>query len=412
MWLLDTSTLKLHQVIGTDVPSYAILSHTWGEEEVAFHEMQELNDHTRQKKGFEKIRRFCDLASGLQYQYAWVDTACIDKRSSAELSEAINSMFKWYSDSSLCMIYLADVDRVHTYDHLEGRRKAFEKSRWFDRGWTMQELVASKSRVFFANDWSEIGSHDIGEDIIDICARITGISASALRHQRNLDKFCVAERMSWAARRVTTRPEDGAYSLIGIFGVSLSVIYGEGLDRAFRRLQDEIMKTSFDQTLFVWRSRRKSSGLLAQKPADFADTPELGRWHPSVIAPFSMTNVGISITPRLYTRGVRVPDDMIQVVLQCDAKTEEGWMLLLIRLQRVLDARCYLNGRTHTVWRRVNCDTWELSPRGSLSDPQDLLVLEDEHFNLVMTSLEEDNFRSTERAWGRIPQSMSLTDEP
>lgn len=408
MWLLETSTLQLQEFTAAEVPPYAILSHTWAEEEVSFHEFQELNEKIVRKRGFAKVHRFCQVAREHGYRYSWVDTVAIDKRSSAELSEAINSMYQWYSHADLCIIYLGDLSSSEDYDGPEARRNALEKSRWFGRGWTMQELVACRNRKFFANDWSEITSQDLGEDIIDICAKVTGICATALRHERKLEKFCIAERMSWASRRVTMRPEDRAYSLIGVFGVSLSVIYGEGLERAFRRLQDEIMKTSFDQTLFAWRSHRKSSGLLAKTPADFADTPPLGRWHPAVIMPFSMTNVGMSIRPRLFTRGPTLQDDTIQVVIQCDVKTEEGWMLLLIRLKRITDCRSYLNGKYHTAWRRVNCDTWDLGPRGELGDPQDLLILEDEHSSLVSTSLEEDENRREEKAWGRTLQSMSI----
>jgi hypothetical protein len=411
MWLLETSTFRLHEYTGSEVPPYAILSHTWAEDEVLFHEIQQPFELVPGKAGFEKIRRFCMLAREHTYNYAWIDTVCIDKRSSAELTETINSMFKWYQNASLCIIYLADVPAFHdggNEDAVGAQRDIFKSSRWFTRGWTLQELLASKHRRFFASDWTEIKNLGPNVDILRICSKVTGISADALYHKRPLAKFCVAERMSWAAYRQTTRLEDRAYSLMGIFGVNMAILYGEGLRGAFRRLQREIMRALFDQTIFAWRGNYQSSGLLTYNPADFANTPKLGLWAPAMLTPTSTTNIGVSIRACISKNVSDLADGVFRVALQCDLKTDEGWMLLFIRLQLIPQAYCYLNGKRCPAFRRVGCDIWDLIPRMNETEfwEGDILILEDEQFDLVMTSIDEDWSRREEGNWGSSTQLM------
>ncbi|KAF2423672.1 HET-domain-containing protein [Tothia fuscella] len=422
MWLLNTTTLVLHEFINANAPPYAILSHTWGPDEALFHEFQNLNNIITQKIGFKKIAEFCELAESLGFDYAWVDTACIDKRSSAELTEALNSMYKWYCDAGLCITYLVDVHKAAgTGDESRGaatsesQADTFRESRWFNRVWTLQELIACKIRRFYASDWSEITAHSLGENIITLCSQITSIPAEALWDLRPLSSYCIAERMSWAAHRHSTRPEDITYSLMGIFRVNMPILYGEGHQSAFRRLQEEIMKKSFDTTLFAWRGHYESSGLLARSPADFAKTPELGLWGVASLSPFSMTNVGVVIRPCLYNGGLASTSGghLTQAALQCDVKTEEGWMVLLIRLQRVPDATCFINGRARAAWRRVDCNTWDLIAgddlTGTASQYEDMIVLEDDHSELLGTAVKADDLRRIENAWGRTPRSMVLS---
>lgn len=150
MRLLYTSTLKLEEFIGSNIPPYAILSHTWGNEEVSFQDMQ--GSGAMEKVGYEKISRCCEKAATGGFEYAWVDTCCIDKSSSSELSEAINSMYRWYRNAEVCYVSLADVP--HEYESLD----LFNRSRWFTRGWTLQELIAPSMVIFFDSDWEEIGT--------------------------------------------------------------------------------------------------------------------------------------------------------------------------------------------------------------------------------------------------------------
>lgn len=223
------------------LPRYAILSHTWQEgEEVTHSEL--LAQSATHKSGYEKLR-FCGAraaADGLAY--FWVDTCCIDKTTSEELNTAINCMFRWYQRAAKCYVYLADVTVPKEVNNPEVYRisweQAFRCSRWFTRGWTLQELLAPASVEFFSKEGLLLGSRiSLEQEIHDI----TGISRNVLRGQR-LDDISVEERMSWAARRTTTKKEDKAYSLLGIFGVYLPPIFGEGEEEATRRLREQIQK--------------------------------------------------------------------------------------------------------------------------------------------------------------------------
>ncbi len=194
-----------------------------------------------------KIRRACTVARLDQFSQLWVDTSCIDKTSSTELSEAINSMFAWYRDAAVCYVYLADVPRSG-----DPRRpgSAFRHSRWFTRGWTLQELIAPQVVVFLSREWEVIGTK---ESLADLVEDITGIDRDVLMNRKSHNDVSVAARMSWAAERITTRIEDQAYCLLGIFGIVMTPIYGEG-DHAFRRLQEEILRQIPDDSIFAWES--------------------------------------------------------------------------------------------------------------------------------------------------------------
>ncbi|KAF5679168.1 het-domain-containing protein [Fusarium heterosporum] len=230
-----------------DIPPYAILSHTWGSDEVTFKDIT--NGTGEDKAGYNKIR-FCGkeaLRDGLQY--FWVDTCCIDKSSSAELQEAINSMYRWYRNAKKCYVYLADVSipivgEISASTELQWK-PAFQNSRWFTRGWTLQELIAPESVQFFSKEGIELGSKSSLEKDI---REITGIPSVALRGS-SLSDFTVSKRFSWAKKRNTKRAEDKAYSLLGIFDVQMAMIYGEGEDKAFRRLHEEISKDSRNKSL-------------------------------------------------------------------------------------------------------------------------------------------------------------------
>ncbi|KAI1571289.1 HET multi-domain protein [Pyrenophora tritici-repentis] len=222
-------------------PPYAILSHTWTDgQEVTYNEL--LAGIGTDKRGYAKIR-FCGERAAVDgIEYFWVDTCCIDKSQSDELNTAINSMFRWYQRAAKCYVYLTDVLVPDEVTNAEAFRiswqQAFQCSRWFTRGWTLQELLAPASVEFFSQDRKRLGSRLSLEQEIH---SITGVHIDALRGQR-LTEFSVEERMSWAARRTTTVKEDKVYCLLGIFGVFLPLIYGEGEEYATLRLKDEIQK--------------------------------------------------------------------------------------------------------------------------------------------------------------------------
>ena len=237
----SNGNLSLTEFFEDDIPKYAILSHRWGAEEVTF---RDLTDGTSKvKAGYSKIQFCGEQARRDGLQYFWVDTCCIDKSNSTELAEAINSMFRWYRDATKCYVYLPDVSRPRT-DSAEGFNEAWEstfrKSQWFTRGWTLQELIAPASVYFFSKEGELLGNKASLERHI---YERTGIPVNALRGS-SLSNFSVAERMSWAASRETYRPEDKAYSLLGIFDVNIPLIYSEGKDKAMNRLREEIDKAS------------------------------------------------------------------------------------------------------------------------------------------------------------------------
>jgi hypothetical protein len=243
MRLLERKTdeeFTLTKDIIDNIPHYAILSHTWGAdtEEVTF---RDLTDGTgKDKTGYGKIRFCGEQARHDGLHYFWVDTCCIDKSNNTELAEAINSMFRWYRNAAKCYVYLSDVprdapDADDAFCQLPWE-SAFRKSRWFTRGWTLQELIAPKSVEFFSKYWEQLGNK---ASLGTIIHEITGIPDTALQGVP-LSDFSVAERMSWAERRETTRKEDQAYSLLGIFDVYMPLIYSEGKEHAFKRLREVI----------------------------------------------------------------------------------------------------------------------------------------------------------------------------
>ena len=198
MYLINTRSLKLSEFQGENVPDYAILSHTWGEGEVSFEIFQ--NGTRQHLKGYEKIEGCCSVALRDGWQYVWIDTCCIEKRSSAELSEAINSMYRWYSEAQVCYAFLADLSLkgncwvTNTDNEITNSRK-FVESRWFTRGWTLQELLAPASVIFFDHDWIEIGTRS--SLLVDVCTA-TGISEKHIAQPRIAS---VAQKFSWVLKR-------------------------------------------------------------------------------------------------------------------------------------------------------------------------------------------------------------------
>jgi hypothetical protein len=240
MRLLQAATIKLKRFEMINIPPYAILSHTWGSDEVTFQDMEKPN--VVDKAGYLKIKYSCEEAVRRDLEYVWVDTCCIDKSSSAELSEAINSMFKWYEDAVECFAYLGDMHHFLDEDEFRG-------SRWFTRGWTLQELLAPSNLTFFSSNWGKVGARATHAQLISSITRIE--TRYLLGGYKDFRHASIAQRMSWAAGRSTEKIEDRAYSLLGIFGINMPLLYGEGYN-AFARLQQEIMKNSDDQTLFAW----------------------------------------------------------------------------------------------------------------------------------------------------------------
>ena len=314
MRLINTRTLALEEFFGDGIPPYAILSHTWQDEEVSFQDWADQSSAS-QKKGYKKILGACQLAKERRHDHLWVDTNCIDKSSSSELSEAINSMFKWYQFSQVCFVYLADVSSPEVQPLESGFSEGFVKSRWFTRGWTLQELLAPAQVEFYSEDWSFLGTKGTLRAAISLITRIdvqylwskhigdvyfgnpTGVIARSIEHAVPLHKASVSKRLSWVSDRTTTRLEDIAYCMLGIFGLNMPLLYGEG-SKAFTRLQEEIMKVSDDHSLFCWSwtTPQNRGSFLSESHSVFKNTAQFApKQEDKRPAPYTFTNAGLSI---------------------------------------------------------------------------------------------------------------------
>ncbi|KAK2758016.1 hypothetical protein FQN54_004422 [Arachnomyces sp. PD_36] len=411
MRLLNTKTVTLEDFFENETPPYAILSHTWDKEEVTFQDLQGPKSVCANKFGYDKISHTCQQALKDGLDYAWVDTCCIDKSSSTELSEAINSMFRWYEKAVVCYAYLADVP---PNSELHGKTSLFASSRWFTRGWTLQELLAPGELVFFSSDWTEIANRN---DLTSEISTITGIDRSFLLTSNNKDispnispntlgedvgsapwstsrsgalsRASIAERMSWASTRETTRTEDTAYCLLGIFGIHMPLIYGEG-KMAFIRFQEEIMKRYDDHSIFAWGIRSgtrlvrttkylatrrgvssrqlPSLGFLAESPAEFEGSRNVLPWDSAKIStPFSVTNKGIQIS--LHISEEKCP----YAVLPCCFKYDPTALLAVPVILRE-DSQCTRSkgdviGVDNGVWRRWPKEMVYLNTRSTTEPP-------------------------------------------
>jgi acyl carrier protein len=317
------------------------------------------------KTGFSKIVGCCMWAKRDGLEYAWIDSCCIDKRSSAELSEALNSMSQWYKNASRCYVYLAKPE-IHTDPMVR-----FTSNRWFSRGWTLQELLAPHALVFLARDWTVIGCLDKvfrkaaggfdrqvhspvvclpQDEVAEEISAATEIPVDFLVGRKVIGQACVAQRMYWASRRRTTRAEDRAYSLMGLFDINMPIIYGEGLEKAFGRLQREVIHRSPDQSIFAWYDRSATSHrLLATSPEQFRESgtvTQMSRSQSLTLetstdwSAFAMSNLGLQITLPLSTSRVngRVRyEDSAKAALYCVAEDSNG------DLQRVHIDLIFLN---------------------------------------------------------------------
>lgn len=287
----DTAIIKFSHRWDDEIQEYAILSHTWydNESEVSFQDMDK--SESKALAGYHKILKCCSLAQSQGYEYVWIDTCCIDKTSSAELSEAINSMFRWYERATVCYVYLADVSS----SNLDWRSE-FHNSKWFRRGWTLQELLAPYKMIFYDCEWKELGSKDTLRSEI---SSATGIEWNHLVNPRDAS---TAQKMSWVSNRETTRTEDQSYCLLGLFDINMTPIYGEA-SKAFIRLQQKIAKKTDDESLFAWND--PDSGLPNTFTGMFAESPKFFAKSGNIVPvslplpyrpPWSVTNRGLAIS--------------------------------------------------------------------------------------------------------------------
>jgi hypothetical protein len=295
MRFINTTSLNFHVVSDLELhrlkKGYSILSHrwTWGDDEIMYTDVLSMDPDVKAKDGYAKFSGACALAKKLGYELLWIDTCCINKSDAVEMGEAINSMYRWYSLAKVCIAYLQDVSH----------RGQVRESEWFNRGWTLQELIAPKTVHFYDRGWNYLGDK---ASLANVLVDRTGIPTDVLKNSTPPQACSVAQRMSWAAKRTTKRLEDRAYSLMGLFDVNMAMIYGER-ERAFIRLQEQIISKSADESIFAWDldlledstrdAKQVSCGLLATSPACFArcgDVISTGRSRG-----FRITQFGLSI---------------------------------------------------------------------------------------------------------------------
>ncbi|KIL83622.1 hypothetical protein FAVG1_13156 [Fusarium avenaceum] len=325
---------------------------TWGSdnEEVSFEDMKVENT---QKVGMQKVIGCCQQAKADDIKYVWIDTCCINKDSSKELDEAINSMFQWYRRASVCYTYLTDV--AHDDDPWDPTSK-FYSSSWFRRGWTLQELLAPGVLRFYSQNWDLLGTK---ADLSGEIEKITGIPRKFLLGWVDFHQASVAQRMSWASKRETKREEDMAYCLLGIFNVTMPMIYGEGR-RAFQRLQLRIMEQTTDESILAWGmpspgsecltqswEDNLSSGVFGSSPADFVNCGDIvPRAQDLMPANTFLISGGYVRT----TLKLKSSDELgTYALLNCGPEHSKGEVIAipLVRTSAVLSANEYIRPQEH-----------------------------------------------------------------
>ena len=423
MRLLNVKTRRLEEFHGDTIPPYAILSHTWGREEVTFQDLTR-EDH-KQKHGYRKIEGCCQAAAEGRILYVWVDSCCIDKSSSAELSEAINSMFKWYEASKVCFIYLEDLP---TGLDPFSPESAFRKSRWWTRGWTLQELLAPQHTIFFDSTWERIFTPEMGQDLFkkivlpvrseDVVKRpqkrsedriqtiieqiryrllteITGIPGAVLVKELPLSKVSAACKFSWASQRMTTRIEDKAYCLMGLLGVNMPLLYGEG-DRAFVRLQEAVISSSDDISPLAWGYSLAWEAIeelgydkvLARSPTAFRGYPKSNYQHirrpPKTHSTVTGHGLHIELPLLLINARNRVSIGIIEESSD-ENLGDIGSIALVLRQKSVQDTHIFERARGCPVLKILNFHSCKRLSRGPVSK---MVYLQDSGTASTSTTLE------------------------
>lgn len=409
-------------------PRYAILSHTWltTGDEITFRDIKQRDqvlvvegDDTggiSSKKGWDKILFTIAKAKRQSLSYVWIDTCCINKADPVELAEAINCMFNWYRNAAVCYAYIAEEDPINTCRtplvvakldnseyrthrrYISGSRSLGEESesdqesdmldteieaalrdcRWISRGWTLQELIAPPAVLFYNKSWSLITSRSKSATLL---SRITGIDKDALL-MPGVQQYSIAQRMCWAADRRTTRPEDRAYSLLGLFGVMMPLFYGEGEESAFQRLQEEIIKASSDQSIFAWVCPHHATGLLACDPECFKTRSHVVPRHAS--SAFSLRRQQrFSTSYFLSNRGLQISLPVLstkisyiyQAILNCRS-VDDPARVFLLNLYRIEDSEyCVIDGHAPRCidmdWHRLPATARE---RANGLDKQEIVI--------------------------------------
>ncbi|KAK7983381.1 hypothetical protein PG989_010783 [Apiospora arundinis] len=372
--LINTKRYELvesYEIPAPFPPPYVILSHTWisPQDEITYQDFQrrrrDIEKGTFKPKGWAKLRQYCDRVARDGWEWAWMDTCCIDKTNEAETQLAIFAMFRWYKEADVCIAYLADVhadkvvsrraqnepdldevpypDTMHdTTSPAHLALKPFVvKSKWFTRGWTLQELIAPKDLYFVDHAWRRLGNREHWYDAIRMACGIEPRYFGGF-NPWDFHACSIATRMNWASRRETTLEEDEAYSLLSLFGLSMPLIYGEGRWRAFYRLQSELIMHYDDDSIYAWRADPSTSGsstiqdrggrgMLASSIRDFSSASNIQAFD-FTSNDFTITKSGLDTTAKRWRR----KDDPSRCLIRLNCGPEPT-RLLAIPLERVKD---------------------------------------------------------------------------
>ncbi|KAK4495166.1 hypothetical protein PRZ48_013493 [Zasmidium cellare] len=390
MRLINVHTLEISTFADSEVPLYAALSHRWGRDEVEYHEFTDAS--ARNKAGFAKIQNVCREVRDWSWSFkrrpphghteqhrcervhwVWIDTCCIDKRNFTEYAEAITSMWAWYKSAAFCIVYLRDVKQ---YKLRRDTLTAVRDSEWFERGWTLQELLAPRTLFFYSNNWKQVGS-SAESDLMETISRASGIPARCMGNRGvKMKDISVAKRMSWASGRKTTKPEDLACCLLGMFEVYMPLMYGEGFRVAFQRLQRTIIECYDDESIFAFTPQSGQDGVLATNLRDFANCGNVIKCTRQQRLAYSISNRGLQFNATAIdvgsTIGSRRPRRRYAIDLNCAKQVSGDTKPVMCTLglkrkgsrfirdpeiERVFEAVSKAG-----VERRLNRGTWEWIP--------------------------------------------------
>ena len=332
MRLVNKKTRELGWFTDDKTPPYIILSHRWIGAETSLQEFLLQRDLTDEhwSQGTAKVMRLCQEALSYPEDYVWIDSCCIDKASSTELQEAINSMYKWYENAATCIAYLEDVSLAAASTSSGSIEDQLAKSAWFNRGWTLQEMLAPKKMVFVDCEWKALGDRNALSENLET---ITGVQKSFYGDRSAIMSATVAERMSWLSQRKTARVEDLAYCMLGIFDVNMNMLYGEGA-KAFLRLQKEIIQEIDDESIFVWLNPSPfqpwESTALAPGPECFSACRDLKIRKDVWIErePYRMTTKGLEI--ELYDRrSLQFHVNSLTLILNCTINGQRAYVPII-----------------------------------------------------------------------------------
>lgn len=263
MRFLHTKTFVLHDFTGPP-SSYAVFFHAHGSDDIGFEDFSK-PQMLLCKDGFHRLWQACSRARNHGSEWLWSDAVCIDRGSSTALTEAFNSLARIYQHCIFSIIYLEDLPCSDCVGG--GLEKRLAKCAWLRNVWVLPQLIFPKHSFIYDRDWAEIGTK---ASLARQLSLVTSIEQSVLINPAALGEYSVAKRMSWASHLEASRPEDRSFALLGILGVHMPIVYGEG-QKAFIRLQEEILRDTNDYSLFAWRPEvpQEYRGLFAYSPAEF-----------------------------------------------------------------------------------------------------------------------------------------------